>query len=174
MLFQKICVVILSLLVFVSYLIIPKFFPAIPVSQLWGGITNRTAKYIYIISITLSAVAFLLILSFFLSTTQSNKTLFWSLCGFLCFSLLWMPCMYLSRRYPAPKQPYQYISVVILGIVAFFALCIFFAFYQLTANTKNTTSFLVAALVSSAYLFFHTFFLDFILFTFADTVKNTC
>lgn len=160
------CILFFALLVFLSYFIVPRFFPGIPLDKLWGGIRDPRARVLYTLSIMVSAVAFLVIISYYGMRAPEDRRLFWALTGFLFFSILWMPLMFLHKKYPPPNSPYHFLTPLVLGMVAFFALFVFFILFQ--NQQKDGSPFHSAAVVAAGYLLFHTLFLDFILFTIAD------
>ena len=142
------CLLVLSFLVFLSYFIVPRLFPDIPLENLWGGISNPALRYVYVASMLLAALSFLVLLGY--AYGHLSQGLWVSMIGLLVFSLLWMPLMFLSFHHPTAKG----MMIAVLGIIAAFAAGIVF-------SVSNTMWPWIAAL----YLFLHTFLLDFVLFS---------
>jgi len=135
--------------------------------KLWGGI-NSHLKTFYIISMGLSALGFLSLLSYLfksssLSSLQTSHIVIALLC-IVIFSLLWMPLSLFYLETGSSSLSIQYTIISILLVVAFASL------YSLTLinNIKETTYKLhkQVAFVGMSYFFFHTFFLDSLLWSY--------
>lgn len=150
---------VLAIFVVLSYIVSPLVFKNIPVEKLWGGITNHGLRQLYIASILLSAVAFLLLFAY-LCHTRDIERWFGPMVGFLVSSALWMPFMFLSIRYSF-SVVFKILVIFVLFAVAAFAGWMAFR----SIGLRSQGAFAVTALVSAWYLFFHTFVLDGIVFS---------
>lgn len=142
-----------------SYLVVPRFFPTIPLSQLWGGIHQPMVRGLYTASILLAAAGFLTVLVY--AYHHLTDSLFGAMILLLTASVFWMPFMYLSltdRRWTAPM-------ILVLALVGIAAAWMVAAVAVARENDRW-------ALVGASYLCFHVVVLDFIVFSLAYLLKN--
>ena len=153
-------VALLSLVLLVSYFVIPLFFPGIPLSDLWGGVQEKHLRWVYTVSMLLCAISYILVVAY--SWNHMSPSLLTAFCGFLFFSLLWMPLMYVSLQHPSSKW-LKAMMVLALFAVAIFALLVVVAVRNLQDPLYEAWH--ATALAGSVYLFLHTFVLDFLVFS---------
>ena len=151
---------LLSLMLFVSYFVIPLFFSGIPLSDLWGGVQEKHLRWVYFVSMWLCALSYLLVLAY--SWNHMSASLFTAFCGFLFFSMLWMPFMYLSLQHPSSPSLKAFM-VLTLFAIACFAMWIVLAVRDL--QDPRYEAWYGVALAGALYLFLHTFVLDFLVFS---------
>lgn len=143
------------------------------IENLWSNhnkniIKTNKAKIPYIISIIISAICALYIYGYFMSNNNNkdgNNTIIAGFILLLGFSLLWLPYHFFQ------KDTNKYTAIV-LSMVAFGALLILIGCSVNIANNgfisdndssdgnKEKDGMLIFSIV---YLFFHTFFLDFLI-----------
>ena len=152
-LFTLLCLMVLS-----SYLLTPLFFPDIPIERLWGGIKNPGLRSIYIVSIGVTTLCVLFLLWFSLRYTSFELLL--SLGLFLLLSALWMPTIFLALSHSNPPGIVYYLSFIGLGLVAFFAYCMFQVIFRSDVPDIQWG----LAVGASGIVFLHTFLLDFLLY----------
>ena len=158
-------IALLSLFLLVSYFVIPLFFPGIPLSNLWGGVQEKHLRWVYTVSMLLCAVSYLLVFTY--SWNHMSASLLSAFCGFLFFSMLWMPFMYLSLQHPS-NTGLKALMILTLFAIACFALWIVFAVRDL--QDPRYEAWYGVALAGAVYLFLHTFLLDFMVFSTAYVV----
>jgi hypothetical protein len=147
-------ILFLSLLVPVSYAVVPRFFPGTSTEELWGGVHKLPTRILYLISIGLAAVSYLVLLSFYYHRSDSDA-LFYAFLGFLFFSMLWMPLMYLSLENPSPGS--KAAMVVTLALVAAFSCWILAVVQGDQPRWWESTA--------AAYLMLHSVFVDGVVFS---------
>ena len=150
----------LSLFLFLSYFVVPRFFSGIPLSKLWGGVEGKQQKWLYTVSMLVCALSYLLVLAY--SWNHMSPSLLTAFCGFLFFSMLWMPFMYLSLKNPSSTW-FKVFMVLTLFVIACFAMGLVLAVHNLH-DTRHEVWYGIA-LAGAIYLFLHTFVLDFLVFS---------
>lgn len=148
----------LSLTLLVSYFIVPRLFPTVPLKSLWGGIHSVWLQWVYTVSMLLCALSFLVVMAYFYG--HASSSLFAAVVCFLVFSLLWMPFMFVSLRGTAS---FTVLMVMTLAAIAACALWVVMALVAADHNAR--TAWHATALAAAIYLFLHTFLLDFIVFS---------
>jgi len=150
----------LSVVLFLSYFMVPLLFPDIPTDRLWGRLRYKKDLHKwFLLSTAVMWICYSVVLWFLYTRGERiQRSIVWSLSGFLIFSLLWMPLMYLYMKQP---HVYSYMISAVLGATAFFAFWVLFLVWQIRDNSMWS----VIAIVSAVYVCFHTFVVDFILFS---------
>jgi len=149
---------LLSLCVPLSYVLTPRVFPGIAISDLWGGIQQPTTRSLYVASMLLAAIGFLAIIAF--AYVQLTDPLFWSMVVLLVASTLWMPLMYLSLQHPS-RRVWTGLMILVLAIIG----CGAIGMVAAIACSRKHDALGTAALAGASYLCFHVVVLDFIVFT---------
>ena len=149
---------VLSLCVPLSYVLTPRAFPDIPISDLWGGIQQPTTRSLYVASMLLAAIGFITVVAF--AYGGLTDTLFWSMVVLLVASTLWMSLMYLSLKYPSSRL-WKSLMILVLAIIGLGAMGMVAAI----ACSRGNDALGMTALVGASYLCFHVVVLDFIVFS---------
>ena len=129
---------------------------------LWGRIKEKY-KNLYLLSILLATIGYLLMLNFVVFRVKNNNNKMHEILSFqiiiILASMLWMP---LSIRYHKNKN----IIVKFLVILTLFTVAIASLGNALKVSSlivpKKENMYKVNAVVGSLYLFFHTFVVDFL------------
>ena len=167
-------IVIFALLLLLSYVLFGNYYKN--VDALWGRITG-SLKMVYIISILLSSVAFILVFTYLVmkDNYRNNKEqliLFLLILGFFISSMFWMPLSFeylklktKSKNNLTSLSTYSSSIIFTLFIVSMFVLGLMIYLIKLPFTNKEKPMRIVA-IISCAYLFFHCFFFDFILWNY--------
>jgi hypothetical protein len=167
--FNKEYIIIISILG--SILIYSYYYYAIKnskiVNQLWGNITkNKNLLKTYYLSMFLSFIGFLFLFYYLLTNnnfTQTNiNTIFISLLFIVIISMFWMPLSlyYLKNN----NELIKYLILFVLFIVAFSSFILLRTLFNINDN-KNKIVYILA-ITGMTYFFIHTFFFDFILWSY--------
>lgn len=139
------------------------------VNKLWGKI-NGILKNIYILSIFISSIPFILTV-YYINTQNINQNIkqniFNGLLGIVLFSIFWMPLCILFLIKNNGKCIIRQIIILTLFLVSF---CSFYVLYQLN-NINDNTLLYNLTFYGMCYFFFHVFILDFITWSYHFFVK---
>ena len=129
---------------------------------LWGRIKEEY-KNLYLLSILLASICYLLMLHFVVFRVKNNNSKMRQILAFqiiiILASMLWMP---LSIKYNKNKNTLvKFMVIITLFIVAIASLGNTFTVSSLTVPKKENM-YKINAVVGSLYLFFHTFVVDFL------------
>ena len=134
--------------------------------DLWGRIDRKSKLYnFYLVSMCLAALGFMLMLYYFLvsdSFSQSDITqLFILSLVIVVISMIWMPLSLEYVKYP--RTWLKILIIIVLLVIAFSGLYTIIKLYMIN-DTRNKIS-RNLAILGMIYFFFHTFFLDTIIWT---------
>jgi hypothetical protein len=154
-------IVIVGLILLYSYY---HFLQKTTVDVLWGRIRG-SYRSVYYVSMLLAAIGFLFLLYYLyrkrdFTETQVDTFYLWILV-FITISIFWMP---FTIEYSLKNKTYiQYTIYLVLFLVALAALMILHTLLQIKERELKQERQL--AIVGTSYLFFHTFIMDFVLWT---------
>jgi hypothetical protein len=134
--------------------------------DLWGRIDRKSKLHnFYLVSMCLAALGFMLMLYYFLvsySFSQSDITqLFILSLLIVVISMIWMPLSLEYVKYP--RTWLKILIIIVLLVIAFSSLYTIIKLYMIN-ETRNKIS-RNLAILGMIYFFFHTFFLDTIIWT---------
>ena len=134
--------------------------------DLWGRIDRKSKLHnFYLVSMCLAALGFMLMLYYFLvsdSFSQSDITqLFILSLLIVVISMIWMPLSLEYVKYP--RTWLKILIIIVLLVIAFSGLYTIIKLYMIN-DTRNKIS-RNLAILGMIYFFFHTFFLDTIIWT---------
>ena len=135
-------------------------------NDLWGRIDRKSKLYnFYLVSMCLAALGFMLMLYYFFvndSFSQSDVTqLFILSILIVVISMMWMPLSLEYIKYP--RTWLKILIIIVLLVIAFSSLYTIIKLYMIN-NTRHKIS-RNLAILGMIYFFFHTFFLDTIIWT---------
>lgn len=161
-----IIIIILGIILIYSYYYFAKKNLKI-VNELWGSILkNKSLLKIYYLSMFLSLIGFLFLFAYLLinsNFTYNNiNRIFICLIFIVVFSMFWMP---LSLNYLKNKSNLiKYLILFVLFIVALFSFILSITLFKIVDNKNILIHNL--AIIGMSYFFIHTFFFDFILWSY--------
>ena len=157
--------IILGTLLLFSYFYIGSQQKKGTVEKLWGNIKG-TSRTLTIMSIFIAGILYLPIIYYLgFKTDGANKELLKQILKyqaiFIIVSMIWMP---LSISYLENKNILTKFGIIMtLFVVAMSVLMFSYKIFKLDTPLNNLK---IMALVGCAYLFFHTFFMDFIVWNY--------
>lgn len=136
------------------------------VEKLWGNIKGNV-RNLYKISILLAGIGYIYMLYFLVFKVKNNRELLNKILIFqvilIVISMLWMP---ITINYIQNKNAYlKSLIILIVFIVGIAALGNAINIYKLDIPSKNRTE-KILALTGAGYLFFQTFVMDFLSWTY--------
>ena len=161
-----IIIIILGIILIYSYYYFAKENLKI-VNQLWGNILkNKSLLKIYYLSMFLSLIGFLFLFYYLMinnTFTQNNiYHIFILLLFIVIFSIFWMP---LSLNYLKNKSNLiKYLILFVLFVVALSSFILSITLFKIVDNKNILIHNL--AMIGMSYFFIHTFFFDFILWSY--------
>jgi hypothetical protein len=136
------------------------------IDKLWGNIKGDV-RNLYKVSIILAGIGYVYMLYFLVFKVKNNRELLNKILLFqiilIVISMLWMP---ISLNYLTNKHVYsKFLIIFIVFIVGIAALGNAVNIYKLDVPSKNKTG-KIMALTGAGYLFFQTFVMDFLSWTY--------
>jgi len=136
------------------------------VEKLWGNIKGNV-RNLYKISILLAGIGYIYMLYFLVFKVKNNRELLNKILIFqvilIVISMLWMP---ITINYIQNKNAYlKSLIILIVFIVGIAALGNAINIYKLDIPSKNRNG-KILALTGAGYLFFQTFVMDFLSWTY--------